>query len=96
MRTVQSSHQLGSILGIWFVCWGLRRNYDLDESLTDIQKVLRWVFVGCFYAMSHLLVGRIEPLRIICVFLMLGFVCWPNLTWRITKPFIKPAPNNIA
>jgi hypothetical protein len=75
-------------LGIWFVCWAIRRNAGVDYKLSGTAKVVRWTVVGAGYVLGAGLPGpavtRVAPgLTGIC------FLCWPNLAYHLTNLFVQ-------
>lgn len=80
----------GTYTSVWFICWGLRRRYELDVKLTNLEQAVRWVMVAAASALTLLPGAHLAAVRIGSFLIGTCFVAWPNLTHLIIP---KPAPS---
>jgi hypothetical protein len=82
-----------AILNIWFVCWAIRRQGELDYELDLIARVVRWVVVALCLGLVFEFPQLFNPptLRVCVAFFGIAFLAWPNLAYHTTRflRFIK-------
>ena len=78
---------VAAILNIWFVCWAIRRQGELDYDLDRIARAVRWVIViiclGLVFGLPQLL--NPPSLRVCVAIIGIAFLVWPNLAYHTTR-----------
>jgi len=74
-------------LGIWLAAWAVRYKAEWDYKLSSTARALRWgvVLAGYWLAASAPSPG----VRVISGCVGLGFLCWPNFAYHLSKVFIE-------
>lgn len=81
------SQLAGTYASVWFLCWGLRRRYELDVKLSNLEQKIRWAVVAVASALTLLPGARLASVRIVCFLIGLCFIAWPNLAHHfVQKP----------
>ena len=76
---------------IWFMFWGLRRSYELDDQLTRKERVIRWSVVIAGFALA-LIEGSdtaAEIIRVGGVLIAFAFLAWPNFAHMVGELVAK-------
>ena len=74
--------------GIWLISWGIRRRGQFDYQLDRFTQAIRWTIVTLsFFAVGQLPGGDVLVPRLICLFLGLIFLCWPNSAYHFVRLF---------
>ena len=71
-------------VAVWFVCWALRRKYELDEKLDRREQSVRWIVVSIAFGMTMLSGSRLAAARVTAWVLGTAFLAWPNLAHGAT------------
>jgi len=64
---------------VWFVCWAIRRRYELDVKLSRKEQLARWFIVAIAFGLTLVGSPRLAALRIIAGLVGIAFFAWPNL-----------------
>lgn len=75
-------------VGIWLAVWALRYRASWDFKLSGAARTVRWSIVAVGYLLGASLPGS-AVVRLVPGFVGIGFLCWPNFAYRLTKPFAK-------
>ncbi len=83
----QAGYLFERSVGIWFASWALRYRLGWDYKLSTVAVATRWTIVLLGYLLGVSL--PTPPSRLICGFVGLGFLCWPNLAYHLTNLFVE-------
>ena len=75
-------------LGIWLSVWVIRYNAQWDYKLSATARALRWAVVLTGYWLAASVPGP-GFVRVISGFIGLGFLCWPNFAYHLSKLFVE-------
>lgn len=75
-------------LGIWFAAWAIRYKAQWDYKLSKAATALRWAVVLTAYSLAASVPGP-GFVRAILRVIGLGFLCWPNFAYHLSKFFIE-------
>ena|ERR1019366_3143250 len=75
-------------LGIWLSLWAIRYKAQWDYKLSATARALRWIVVLIAYSLAASLPGP-GFVRVIFGFIGLGFLCWPNFAYHVSKLFVE-------
>ncbi len=78
-----ASYLFGKSMSIWFAVWAVRYKAEWDYKLSPTAKTVRWAVVAIGYLLAVSLPTGF--MRIITGFIGLGFLCWPNFAYHLTK-----------
>jgi hypothetical protein len=75
-------------LGIWLSAWAIRYKAQWDYKLSPTARALRWAVVLTAYWLA---VSATGPgfARVISFLIGLGFLCWPNFAYHLSKLFVE-------
>ena len=82
------SWMFGKSLGIWLSVWAIRYKAQWDYKLSGTASALRWIVVVTAYSLAASVPGP-GFVRVIFGFIGLGFLCWPNFAYHLSKLFVE-------
>ncbi|MDP8989791.1 MAG: DUF3592 domain-containing protein [Acidobacteriota bacterium] len=82
-----ASYVAQKALGPWFSAWAIRRRWQLDYNLSVRARSVRWAIVATGYSMTLTPGTELWVVRVCGGFTGLGFLCWPNFAYHLTKVF---------
>src|SRR5665213_3063715 len=74
-------------LGPWFSAWAIRHKWELDYKLSVRARSVRWAIVAAGYSIALTPGTNLWAVRVCGGFTGLGFLCWPNFAYHLTKLF---------
>jgi uncharacterized protein DUF3592 len=83
----QVNYALEKSLGLWLSIWAIRYNAGVDYKLGAKARAIRWMLVVCCFALTSLPGAEIGWFRVSSYLAGLGFLCWPNLAYHVSKRF---------
>ena len=75
-------------LGIWFAAWAIRYKAQWDYKLSTAATALRWAVVLTAYSLAASVPGP-GFVRVSLGVIGLGFLCWPNFAYYLSKFLIE-------
>lgn len=72
---------------IWFAFWAIRSKYELDYPLDRGSRTIRWGMIAIGFFLALLRAPEFKPLRLLGGVLYLGFLCWPNFAYHLSRLF---------
>ncbi len=80
---------------IWLSVWAIRHKAEVDYPLDNPSRLVRWALVVAGFTAGYYLPGaRLAHARVVCGFVALGFLCWPNFAYHLTNFFRKKVPQD--
>src|SRR5882672_5004040 len=74
-------------LGPWLSVWAIRSKWNLDYKLSPNARLVRWgVVILCYSCAPR---ASLAAVRVSGLFIGLGFLCWPNFAYHLTRLFEK-------
>lgn len=73
------------ITAVWFVGWGLRKKYDLDENLDMRAWTVRIILIVAGFISLFFRSPNFMYVRIIFAGAATVAIVWPNVAYRISR-----------
>jgi hypothetical protein len=73
------------ITAIWFVGWGLRKRYELDEKLDTRAWTVRIILIVAGFISLFFRSPKFMYVRIIFAGAAAVAIVWPNVAYRISR-----------
>jgi len=83
----QVSYALQKSLGLWLSVWAMRYKAGIDYKLSVQATAIRWTVVVACFALTSVPGTNLGWFRVFSYFVGLGFLCWPNLAYRLGNLF---------
>jgi hypothetical protein len=76
-----------TVLGPWFSARAIRHRWQLDYKLSARARSVRWGVIAACYSAALTPGANFAAFRVSAGFIALGFLCWPNFAYHLTKLF---------
>jgi hypothetical protein len=77
------------VVSVWFVCWALRKRYELDVKLTRSEQKVRWLVAASSLALTFVPGEHLAAIRIIGFAIGTWFIAWPNVAHSLVSRFLR-------